>query len=112
MKSIELMVAPNGDVRSVYEDSRLEIFEAMKGKMSVQRASNVEWETVDGEGGWSVRAAHDPDLAVRCILAGGGYRRVVSKIGDILLYTTREAALEIEQKHFWELLPNVQRPPK
>jgi hypothetical protein len=110
MKPIELMVAPNGDVRSVYDDARLEVFEAMKGKMSVQRASNVEWETLEDTSGWSVRAAHDPELAIRCILGDGMYKRVASKTGDILLFTTREAALEAEQDHFWELLPGTETP--
>jgi len=105
MKPIELMVAPNGDVRSVYDDSRLQVFEGLKGNMTVQRASNVEWETVEDTSGWSVRAAHDPELALRAILEDGGYHRVVSKVGDVLLYSTREAALEAEQDHFWELLP-------
>lgn len=104
--TIELEFLPDGRMRTVYKDDRHDLYKAL-GKVSVHRASNVEWEKGPSEEGWTVRAAHDPNLAIRAIIKDGAYRRVVSRTGDLLYYLTREAALEVELMHFWELLPEL-----
>ena len=101
--TIEFVIGSNGAIRSLYKDERLPFFERL-GKLSVKRASNVEWENIEG-GGWTVRAAHDPELAIRIQKLPGLLKRVVARTGDILVFVTREAALGAEQSHFWELLP-------
>ncbi len=103
-KKVELEVGPTGTMRAYYDDS---VAGALKklGSMSVKRASNVEYEKGKEEEGWTVRAAHDPELAIRVILEGACFKRVVSKTGDLLFFNTREDALDAELTHFWELLP-------
>jgi hypothetical protein len=105
--NVEFEFSPTGTVRSIYKDELQPVFKEL-GKQKVQRASNVEWEeSPDGrDNGWTVRAAHDPELAVRAVLKDSAYRRVVSKNGELLYFTTREHALEAEVEHFWELLPH------
>lgn len=107
---VEIVFGTDGKVRSIYKDSLQPLFHEL-GKVKVNRASNVEWEqTQDGkEHGWTVRAAHDRELAIRCILTDGHYQRVVSKQGELLYFNSREAALETELEHFWELLPPQKR---
>ena len=105
MKPIELVITPSGDIRSVYDDSRLELFGQLKGKMSVKRASIVEWEELNEDSGWTVRAFHDPDLAIRLVVENGAYRQEVRHEGTLAVFTTREAALESEMRFFWDLLP-------
>jgi hypothetical protein len=107
---IEMLVMPDGTSRCVYKDELIDVYDAI-GPKKVKRASNVEWETVDGQGGWTVRSAHDVDLAIRVQLRDGAYHKVVSRAGEILLFNTREAALENEVEFFWELLP-PHAPPK
>jgi hypothetical protein len=106
MPSFEIEVTPAGKIRTVYKDEQLPTLEKL-GAVSVHRASNVEWEEIGNEKGWTVRAAHDPELAIRTIFdkAHSSFRRVVSREGDIAVFTTREAALGYEVLHFWELLP-------
>lgn len=103
-KAIAINFTPQGVMRSIYKDELLPLYESL-GKPKVQRASNVEWEESSDGSGWTVRSAHDPELAIRSILQDCCYKRVVSRIGDLLVFVTREAALEAEVEHFWELLP-------
>jgi len=107
--SIEFEFTPTGRVRTIYKDERQRVYHEL-GKLSVHRASNVEWErSKDGRDyGWTVRAAHNPKLAIRAIISGGRYKRVVSEEGELLYFNSREAALETEVEHFWELLPPEQ----
>lgn len=103
---VEMVFGTDGKVRSIYKDELQPLFHDL-GKVKVDRASNVEWEqSPDGKDhGWTVRAAHDRELAIRCILAEGHFKRIVSKQGELLYFNSREAALETELEHFWELLP-------
>jgi hypothetical protein len=98
---IELQFTPDGKVRSIYKDENLPIFSKL-GTVQVSRASNVEWE----DGGWTVRAAHDPELAIRGTPTNDGkFKLGVSKTGLILHFETRESALKTEVEFFWALLP-------
>ena len=101
--NVSINFSTDGKARVIYKDELLPLYSEL-GDMKVARASNVEWEEIDEAQGWSVRAAHDPELAIRIIL-DGGYRKVVSRQGEIALFVTREAALESELNFFWELLP-------
>ena len=107
---IAIKFSPDGKARCIYKDEHLDTYNAL-GELRVQRASNVEWEKIGGLGlcdlaeGWSVRAAHDPELAIRVVLENCQYKKAVSRVGEICLFVTREAALENEVEHFWELLP-------
>lgn len=103
---IELQFTPDGKVRSIYKDERQSLLKEF-GDLKVKRASNVEWEkTYNGEG-WTVRAAHAPELAIRLVYNPilANYDRHVSIDGLIAVYPTREAALEDELNFFWALLP-------
>lgn len=102
--TVEIEVTPDGTVRGIYKDELAELYGAL-GKMKVARASNVEWE-LDG---WTVRAAHDPNLAIRSVIKDGAYRLVVSREGELTVFVTREAALASELDHFWELLPKFEQ---
>ncbi len=107
---VELEIAPDGTIRTMYQDGIEKFAEAMGGEVSSScRASNVEWEeiqyTTGALKGWSIRSAHDPQLAIREIPSPEVYF-VCSKDQDlrVALFVTREAALEVEVKYFWELL--------
>lgn len=105
--TVELEIAPGGVVRSLYRDQDQELMKLL-GEAEVARASNVEWEKLFG--GWTVRAVHNPELAIRChspvsptFVDGLGS-------GPIVSFATREEALAAEIKHFWELLPDRKKP--
>lgn len=122
-EEIQLEIGHGGVIRSIYRDSLQDLAQSIGGKIEdVCRASNVEWETVEkplnarfpATKGWSVRSAHDPELALRwesSLNAGIGERYidtiVVSKNPHlaIVLFDEREKAIEYEVKHFWELIP-------
>lgn len=105
--SIELQVLPTGRIRTIYKDERQVLYDALGPNWKVQRASNVEWE----DGGWSVRAAHNPELAIRWALEPEEDLKFhsltfgVSTEGEIVLFSTREEALLEETKAFFQLLP-------
>ncbi len=102
--NVEFKIEADGTICTVYQEG-IEEFARDLGADGLKRscrASNVEWEEVSGQGkGWTVRAAHDSELAIRL----EGDVKVVSRTGPIVVYTTREAALEDEIKQFWKLLP-------
>lgn len=97
----ELKIGPDGTIETIYQEG-LETFASDMGAevVSVCRASNVEWEDKEHHKGWTVRAAHDPELALRVVDA----QIVVSREGDVATFMTREAAIKQEVKYFWELL--------
>lgn len=101
---VEIEVSPDGRVRSIYKDETIADLKEL-GTIHVGRASLVEWETIIDDrtrSGWTVRAAHDTSLAIRYQLGGA---HCVSKEGKIAVFASREMALEVELKFFWELLP-------
>jgi hypothetical protein len=101
---IAIKFSPDGTARCIYKDEHLDIYDAL-GALKVRRASNVEWEKIKDDEGWSVRAAHDPELAIRIVIEDCQYKKKVSKEGDICLFVTRADALENEVWYFWALLP-------
>lgn len=109
MADVELEIGPTGTIRTIYKDEKLPLLHDL-GKVTVKRASNVEWEEISGQSGWTVRAAHDPELAIRLVIRDCAFRQVVAKEGDIAVFVSREAALESEERFFWELLPQKGTP--
>lgn len=122
-RKVELEVGTDGVIRTIYSDELPELAKKMGAEIStVCRASNVEWEvrekTVNHrllDRGWSVRAVHDPELAIRVVshcargtYDGGWFETlIVSKDSNtpIALFEKREQAIEQEKKFFFELLP-------
>lgn len=108
-KVISFEVGPDGEINTIYKDELVQFAEKIGGEIStVCRASNVEWESwrePDGtvRKGWSVRAAHQPALALR------NYNGTIRCSDDyevaVFLFDSREKALEQEVKFFFELLP-------
>jgi hypothetical protein len=103
-EKFELVIDAEGRARSIYKDETKSVVDAL-GAAKVARASNVEWEELHGDKGWTVRSAHDPELAIRLVILRGAYRQVVSREGLVAVFLTREAALESEVRFFWDLLP-------
>ena len=109
MDDIELEITPTGRIRTIYTDEKMAFLQAMAPHWQIKRASNVEWEQVGEEKGWTVRAAHNPKLAIRIVIHAGRFAQVVTDADDRnappAVFVTREAALEAEKRFFWELLP-------
>lgn len=94
----EIRIQKDGSIGSIYQDG---LATALDAKVEeVQRASNVEYEHIEGRTGWTVRSAKDPELALR---ATDWCRCGPARSGTILTFQTREEALDEEVKHFWGL---------
>jgi hypothetical protein len=105
MDPVEIEIDADGKARAIYKDETKPLLDEL-GHTKIARASNVEWEEgEDGKSGWTVRSAHDPELAIRLAIVAGAWRQVVSRHPEIAYFITREAALEAEVRHFWKLLP-------
>jgi len=102
----EFEILPSGEIRMMYDDLRSKQVADLLGAsiVEVQRASHVEWEKVGEESGWTVRAAHDPELAIRRHANG----QVLALKGPLAVFPTREAALASERLHFWDLIPRTE----
>lgn len=97
-------ITEEGDVDAIYQDGLAEVLDAETKE--VRRASNVEFETIDDKGGWTVRSAHDTELAIRrqapcCLKPGPAY--MVGTVGKLAMFDSREDALKWEVRFFWEL---------
>lgn len=106
---VELKIGPTGTIEAIYQDGIEQFAEEMGAEMAtVCRASEVEWEVVEypdhTEKGWSVRSAKNKLKALR-VEYGTQCRIVCSDDANlnIALFTSREAAIEREIQHFWEL---------
>lgn len=95
----KLVIENDGTVGGVYQDGLAEALDAEE--VRVCRASNVEWEEIDGRAGWTVRAARDSEIALRTT---DWCRWAPSREGTIVTFKTREEALAEEVKFFWDLL--------
>lgn len=119
-KELLFDVTPDGTIRTIYKDSNVPVIKSIGEISKIARASNVEWEVIENPinarfpatQGWSVRAAHDPELALRVEsspLMGSGYLDTVKVSRDnhlaVILFSTREVAILCEEEHFFELLP-------
>ena len=103
MKDTIELIIDGSKIESIYQDGLADLLDARE--VQVCRASNVEWEEVEGKKGWSVRAAHDPELAIRALTIWP-YTRIVLKdpLYPVALFQNREEALVAEVAHFWELI--------
>lgn len=103
---VEIEVGPGGTIKTIYqegiEDFAKEIGADITG---VCRLSNVEWEVIGDAKGWSVRAAHNPEFALRFVVKDGQATFHVATEGDVILFNTRDDALRAESDHIWHLLP-------
>jgi hypothetical protein len=96
----DLKVFPDGSMVGIYQDGLAEAVGAETKE--VKRASIVEWEDIGVAQGWSVRAAHNPKRAIRMT-----YKLVLEVTENDeapAVFSSREMALEHEEKFFWELL--------
>lgn len=97
----ELRIGPGGIIESIYQDGLAEAIGAET--KTVERASNVEWESDGKNMGWTVRCAADPHLALRRMRASTNTVASKSFDLDVIFFQTREEALKEEVEHFWEL---------
>lgn len=117
-RELSMSIATDGTVTMIYSDDVRGLAEKMGADIQkVQRASNVEWEEIprrEGGGvdqGWTVRAAHDPTLALRIFWSGMCGVRAPAIVCSrerqhpVAVFVSREAALKQEVKFFYELLP-------
>lgn len=119
-KKVTFEVDDDGTIRTIYSDDLSAFAEKIGGEIStVCRASNVEWEVIEKPinarfpqtKGWSVRAVHDPELAlrIRSSPAMGSYTDTLVCSREpylaIALFDSRENAIKEEVKFFFELLP-------
>lgn len=101
MKSFELEIEA-GLVTSIYSDELIKDL-TNTGDLTIleiDRASNVEWEA--GFGGWVISSALNDDWYV-CINFLGEYE-VSAESDNIAVFFSREEALEVEKKLFWDLI--------
>ncbi len=105
----------DGIIRTIYDDSLTKMVPDMSGEMvMVCRLSNVEWEESQNAKGWSVRAAHHKDLAIRIQRLPdpnirGKYTNTLVCSDDtnleIYLFAERDKAIETEKKFYSQFLP-------
>lgn len=100
--TFELEIGSDGSIRTIYQDGIEAFAEDLGADVStVCRASHVEFEEVDGRKGWTVRSAKDPEVALR---VDDWCRWKPKREGTIVVFQTREEALEEEVKFFWQLM--------
>ena len=103
--NVELEIAPDGTIRAMYQDGIERFAEEMGGEISTScRASDVEWEEAEGKKGWTVRSAYNKHLALRYVTNDGIREIICGRIGELVVFQTREDALKEEVRFFWELL--------
>jgi hypothetical protein len=97
VKQLEIKIDPEGNFQSIHDDQLNELCNDL-GAVSVERASNVEWES----GGWTVRSHKDPQRALRlvegCVIVSNETEAPIQH------FETREAAIQSELKNFWALI--------
>lgn len=128
-QEIELEISTDGKIRTIYKDELMDLIKEVTEAhvTKVARASNIEWEEVDGRRGWVVRSAGNPELAIRLhpetyrlwkslngknrdsFSASDWCNWVVSVEGVLVNFEKREDALKVEQKRFWQLLPQKEQ---
>src|SRR5579863_3253262 len=64
--NFELKIDADGTIQTIYQDGIEEFAQAIGADLTRScRASNVEWEEIGDRKGWTVRSAHDSELAIR-----------------------------------------------
>lgn len=107
-REIEFEVLADGTILAPFDSEGEKLAELLEADIKeVQRASIVEWERARDRCGWTVRAAHDPQLAIRRTSEWTSdiERYCVSKEGMLEYFKTREQAIGMERGFFWALLP-------
>lgn len=100
--SFELKVGPDGTIETIYQDGIEDFAKEMGAEVStVCRASEVEWEEIGEQKGWTVRSAKDPHLALREFPDEIQCNR--NSQLPMAVFPTREEALKWEIQFFWEL---------
>lgn len=107
---MKFRIGPGGVIDTIYQDGLEEFAKDIGADLTtVCRASNVEWEE-ERVGpwvrkGWSVRAAHDNELALRENGILGVPEPSRDRERPVHFFGTREEALKLEVQFFWQLLP-------
>lgn len=96
---VQLRVGRDGTVEALHYPGIERLVSRLGSISSVDRISHVEWETIDGKSGWTVRSSRDPDFALRT--SPGGILPL--REGPIATYSTREDALRDELRFAWNL---------
>ncbi len=105
MKIIDLKILPDGRLLGPYDEAVMGVAEEMGAEiLSIKRASNVEWEEIEGQRGWVVRACHDAELAIRKKPTGMYH---AAKEGKLVFFKSRSEALDAEMDYFWDLVPKT-----
>lgn len=108
---IELMIDEEANIDAIYSDS-LNAFskEAEAPLNAVCRMTNIEWEchTSSKQEGWVVRSAEYQNYALRENPETGGTVLAKDESAQehlsLLYFQSREAAKQMEVKHFWEFM--------
>ena len=107
-KSFE--VGTDGVIRTIYSDDLNDFTKKLNGEIStVCRASQVEWEQVGEQKGWTVRAQHNPRMALREKITEDKWVAEIVCSDDSTInpfvFSSREDALKMEVEFFFQLLP-------
>ena len=100
--ALELHINNKGNIEAMYQEGLAETLDAEI--IRVQRASQIEWETVEGRSGrsgWTVRSTVNPKLALRVT---DWCRWAPREEGTLVMFQNRSEAIEEEKKFFWQLL--------
>lgn len=112
-ETLEIAIGTNGVVESIYEDKNRDVFKALGEVRKIQRASHVEWEDAPDGKGWTVRAFHNPRLALRAVpSAFTPWTLSADDTLPIAYFAEREKALNAERQHFWDILPGSRQKKK
>jgi hypothetical protein len=108
-KELNLDFGTDGVIRSIYDDKLVKFSEDVGDMAQVCRLSHVEWEELGGKKGWTVRAAHDTELAIRTLgpPSSRGPFVGVSRRQEypVHVFETREEALKYEVRDSDQLMP-------
>ena len=92
----DVLIDEDGTITTIYQPGVEQYAKDLGGQVvNVTRLSVVEWEA--RYGGWTVRSAHDYELAIRQGLN-------VAREGPIAVFAERQQALDAEEKSVWKLL--------
>lgn len=94
----EMEIQPDGTIGMVYQDGIENLADEMGADLvRTCRVSHVEPEGKE----WAVRSAQDPELAIRW--HSNGREPVISREGKLMLFETRDIAIQQEIRFIKEL---------
>jgi hypothetical protein len=107
MEQLKLEFGADGVIRTMYKDGLEEVAKIIDAEMTTTcRAAHVEWEEQDGQSGWTIRAVHNKELAVR--IKGWGEQEFIvdaDPTNPVAFFSMREEAIRTERGFFFKLLP-------